>query len=53
MPKTKKDDDRTYLSKCVGKIMAYHLLGNTVQAKEWAKNLVTKLQQMGLYPAGG
>lgn len=40
--------DRVYLLKCVGKIMAYWQLYNIEEAKIWAKNLVERLEKMGL-----
>ncbi len=45
-----KDKDRVYLSKCVGKLMAFIRLGDKEQAREWAKLLVDYLKKMDLLP---
>lgn len=48
--KKKKDPLRSYISMCVGKMLAYRAVGKDVEAKHWAGKLMEQLKVAGLLP---
>ena len=42
------DIDRSAVSKCLAKAIAYQQVGKTEQAEDWAKKLIAELQLVGI-----
>ena len=41
--------DRSYLSKCLAKAIAYTLVGRKQDASEWLRRLVVAFADLGIY----